>query len=82
MYIMKTKAKGSLIAMIIFFFIYLIFWSTIRYVFKDLQIPIVGAITAVIAVLLSPQRQVVKTQSGEQVYLKWLFSKKVIKIKP
>ncbi len=78
---MSTKAKGSLIAMVIFFIIYLILWFSIRYIFKNLNTSILSGITAAITVILSPQRRVIQTQSGEEVYLKWLFSKKIIKIK-
>jgi len=38
-------------------------------------------ISAVLTVLLSPQRRVVRKRSGDEIQLKWLFSKKVITLK-
>jgi len=50
-------------------------------VFNDINPYLLSAISAGITVILSPQRRVVKKQSGDQIQLKWLFSKKVIILK-
>lgn len=50
-------------------------------VFSDINTYLLSAISAAITVVLSPQRRIVKKQSGDQIQLKWLFSKKVIILK-
>lgn len=49
--------------------------------FSDINTYLMTAISAVITVILSPQRRIVKKQSGDEIQLKWLFSKKVIVLK-
>lgn len=78
---MKKSTKANIYTFILFSVIFLIIWLLVRNLFKSLAIPIVGAITAAISVILAPQKRTVKTQSGEQIQLKWIFSKKVIIIK-
>jgi hypothetical protein len=50
-------------------------------VFSEINTYLLTAISAAITVALSPQRRIVKKQSGDQIQLKWLFSKKVIILK-
>tara|TARA_R110002051_G_scaffold199848_1_gene266796 strand:- start:185681 stop:185833 length:153 start_codon:yes stop_codon:yes gene_type:complete len=50
-------------------------------VFSDINLYLLSAVAAAITVILSPQRRIVKKQSGDQIQLKWLFSKKVIILK-
>jgi len=50
-------------------------------VFSDTNIYLISAISAGITVVLSPQKRIVKKQSGDQIQLKWFFSKKVIILK-
>ena len=75
---MTAKRKGLLWSMLIFFLTYLVVWFVIRFIFSGMNVALVGGITAAITVVLSPQRKIIQTQSGEKVQLKWLFSKKVI----
>jgi hypothetical protein len=53
----------------------------IQYLFNDINRFLLTAISAVLTVVLSPQRRIVKKQSGDEIQLKWLFSNKVIVLK-
>lgn len=77
---MKTSTKANLYVFAIFLVTYLIVRFTIASIF-DVNSYILSAISAAITVLLSPQRRIVKKQSGDEIQLKWLFSKKVIILK-
>ncbi|MDB9782115.1 hypothetical protein OAB88_03265 [Winogradskyella sp.] len=78
---MKTTTKASLYIFLIFLITYLVMRFCIQMVFNDINPYLLSAISAGITVILSPQRRVVKKQSGDQIQLKWLFSKKVIILK-
>ncbi|WP_296315387.1 hypothetical protein [Winogradskyella sp. UBA3174] len=78
---MKTETKAKLYYFGIFFVVYVIMWAIIHYIFSDLDTTYVSGISVFLGVLLSPQKQIIKKQSGNQTQLKWLFSKKVIIIK-
>ncbi len=78
---MKTSTKASLYVFLIFLVIYLIVRFVLQIIFSDINIYLLSAISAAITVVLSPQRRIIKKQSGEQIQLKWLFSKKVIILK-
>ncbi|MCT4629332.1 hypothetical protein [Winogradskyella sp.] len=78
---MKTSTKANLYVFIIFLVTYLIIRFIIQLVFNDINSYLLSAISAAITVILSPQRRIVRKQSGDQIQLKWLFSNKVIIIK-
>lgn len=78
---MKTKTKASLYIFLIFFVTYIVIRFCIQWVFSDISLYLLSAVAAAITVILSPQRRIVKKQSGDQIQLKWLFSKKVIVLK-
>lgn len=78
---MKTSTKASLYIFIIFLVTYLVVRFGIKTVFSDINSYILAAVSAAITVVLSPQRRIVRKQSGNQIQLKWLFSKKVIVLK-
>ncbi|WP_339622579.1 hypothetical protein [uncultured Winogradskyella sp.] len=78
---MKTKTKASLYIFLIFFVTYIVIRFCIQWVFSDINLYLLSAVAAAITVILSPQRRIVKKQSGDQIQLKWLFSKKVIILK-
>lgn len=78
---MTTNIKATIYAYSLFFVIFFIIWLIIHNLFKDLSTAIVGALAAALTVFIAPHKQVVKAQSGKQIQLKWLFSKKVIKLK-
>ncbi|WP_179009444.1 hypothetical protein [Winogradskyella forsetii] len=78
---MKTSTKASLYVFLIFGVTYLIVRFGIQMVFKDINIYLLTAISAIITVILSPQRRIVRKRSGDEIQLKWLFSKKVITLK-
>ncbi|WP_178991381.1 hypothetical protein [Winogradskyella schleiferi] len=78
---MKTSTKAGLYVFLIFGVTYLVVRFGIQMVFKDINIYVLTAISAIITVILSPQRRIVKKQSGDEIQLKWLFSKKVITLK-
>lgn len=78
---MNIEVKARFYYFGIFFIVYIFFWTIIHYVFQDLDTVYVGVLSVVFAVFLSPQKQIVRKQSGRQIQLKWIFSKKVIIIK-
>jgi hypothetical protein len=78
---MKTSTKASLYVFLIFLVTYILIRFGIQTVFSDINTYLLSALSAVITVVLSPQRRIVKKQSGDQIQLKWLFSKKVIILK-
>lgn len=63
-----------------FLIVYLMTWLILHYVFKNLEAPYKGMISAVLAGLLSPRTKEYETQSGTQTQVKWLFLKKTITI--
>lgn len=67
--------------MAIFLVVFLLTNAGLRYFQDSLNPSIIGAISAGIAALLSPRRYTVTKQSGKEVQLKWLFSKKIITFK-
>lgn len=78
---MKTRTKASLYVFLIFFVTYVLVRFGIKTLFNDINPYLLSAISAVITIILSPQRRIVRKQSGDQIQLKWIFSKKVIIIK-
>jgi len=78
---MKTSVKASIYVFLIFLITYLVIRFSIQAVFSDTNIYLISAISAGITVVLSPQKRIVKKQSGDQIQLKWFFSKKVIILK-
>ena len=78
---MKTSTKASLYVFLIFLVTYMVIRFCIQMVFSEINTYLLSAISAAITVVLSPQRRIVKKQSGDQIQLKWLFSKKVIILK-
>ncbi len=78
---MKTSTKASVYVFIIFLVTYLVIRLGIQSIFSDINPYLLAAVSAVITVVLSPQRRIVRKQSGDQIQLKWLFSKKVIVLK-
>lgn len=78
---MKTTTKASLYVTLIFFVTYFIIRFSIQSIFTDINIYLLTIITVLITVLLSPQRRIVKKKAGDQIQLKWIFSKKVIVLK-
>lgn len=78
---MKTSTKASIYIFVIFLVTYLVLRFGIQYIFNDINSYVLTAISAVLTVLLSPQRRIVKKKSGDEIQLKWLFSNKVIVLK-
>lgn len=78
---MKISTKASIYVFLIFFVTYLVIRFGIQLIFEDINRYVLTAISAVITVLLSPQRRIVKKRSGDEIQLKWLFSNKVIVLK-
>jgi hypothetical protein len=78
---MKTSTKASLYVFLIFFVTYIIVRFGIQTIFNDINTYLLAIIAAVITIVLSPQKRIVKKQSGDQIQLKWIFSKKVIILK-
>lgn len=78
---MKTSTKASLYVFLIFAVTYLVIRFGIQIIFPKINTYLLTGISAVITIILSPQRRIVKKQSGDEIQLKWLFSKKVITLK-
>ncbi|MDN3491536.1 hypothetical protein [Winogradskyella bathintestinalis] len=78
---MKTDTKAGIYVFIIFGVTYLLVRFGIQMMFEDIHTYLLSGISAIITVILSPQRRIVKKQSGNEIQLKWLFSKKVIILK-
>ena len=78
---MKTSTKASIYIFVIFLVTYLVLRFGIEYIFNDINSYLLTAISAILTLLLSPQRRIVKKRSGDEIQLKWLFSKKVIVLK-
>ncbi|REG89350.1 hypothetical protein [Winogradskyella sediminis] len=78
---MKTSTKAGLYVFIIFAVIYIIVRFSIQAIFTDINQMILAVLSAVITVILTPQRRIAKKQSGDEIQLKWLFSKKIIILK-
>ena len=78
---MKANTKVIVLSFVIFAIIFIIV-RTLIVTFFDFENRIFpGVISAVVASVLSPRRTIIQKQSGEEIQLKWLFSKKVIVIK-
>lgn len=78
---MSANTKAILISFIIFFAIFIACRLVIGYFLSIENAGVLGAISAVVAIVLSPRRSVIVTQSDKQIYLKWVFSKKMYRIK-
>lgn len=78
---MKTSTKASIYVFLIFLVTYLVIRFGIQMIFEDINRYILTAVSAILTLLLSPQRRIVKKRSGDEIQLKWLFSNKVIVLK-
>ncbi len=78
---MKTSTKAGLYVFLIFAVIYVIIRFSIQAIFSDINQMLLAVVTAIITIILTPQRRIVKKQSGDEIQLKWLFNKKVIILK-
>lgn len=78
---MKTSTKAGLYVFLIFAVIYVIVRFSIQAIFVDINQMVLAVVSAVITIILTPQRRIVKKRSGDEIQLKWLFNKKVIVLK-
>lgn len=78
---MKTTTKAGLYVFLIFAVIYVLIRFGIKAIYPEINTMFLAILTAVITIVLTPQRRVVKKQSGDQIQLKWFFSPKVFVIK-
>ena len=78
---MKTSTKAGLYVFLIFAVIYVIIRFSIQAIFVDINQMVLAVASAVITVILTPQRRIIKKQSGDEIQLKWLFMKKVFTLK-
>lgn len=77
---MNPNIKAILISMIVFYIVFIVIFLILDNFTDNQGLGVLTAISAVIAFLLSPRRQIVVTQSGKNIYLKWIFSQKVYRI--
>ncbi|GAA4245475.1 MULTISPECIES: hypothetical protein [Winogradskyella] len=78
---MQTSTKASIYVFLIFLITYLILRFGIQMLFEDINIYLLTAISAILTLILSPQRRIVRKRSGDEIQLKWIFSNKVIVLK-
>lgn len=78
---MKTSTKAGIYVFLIFAVIYIVVRFSLQAIFENINTMLLAVIAAVITVILTPQRRIVKKQSGEEIQLKWWFSKKIIVLK-
>ena len=78
---MKTSTKAGIYVFLIFAVIYVIVRFSIQAIFEDINTMFLAVIAAVITIIFTPQRRIIKKRSGDEIQLKWLFSKKIIVLK-
>jgi hypothetical protein len=78
---MKTSTKASIYIFLIFLVTYIIVRLGIQSVFNDINTYVLATSAAVITIVLTPQKRIVRKQAGDQIQLKWIFSKKIIILK-
>ena len=78
---MKTSTKAGIYVFLIFAVIYVIIRFSIQAIFVDINQMVLAVLSAVFTIILTPQRRVVKKQSGDEIQLKWLFMKRVFTLK-
>lgn len=78
---MKTSTKAGIYVFLIFAVIYIVVRFSLQAIFENINTMLLAVIAAVITVILTPQRRIVNKQSGEEIQLKWWFSKKIIVLK-
>lgn len=77
---MNRKTKIKILVSLTFLIIYAIIWAILHFAFKDLSNIYVGAITAALAVILSPRINNYESQTGNKIQIKWIFMKKLLDI--
>ncbi len=75
---MNRKVKLIVLQIIISFVFYVIFWSLLYFVFKDLDNLYRVLIAIFLTVLLSPKIKSYQTQSGRKIQFSWIFMNKSI----
>jgi len=78
---MKTSTKAGIYVFLIFAVIYVIVRLSLQAIFVDINQMLLAVLSAVLTIILTPQRRIVKKRSGEEIQLKWLFIKKVFTLK-
>ncbi len=77
---MNANTKAILLSIVCFFFLFLGTHTLLKIYFNINNTIVLGVVSAIVASIFSPRRIIVKKQTGKQVILKWLFTKKVIVI--
>ncbi|WP_179317172.1 hypothetical protein [Winogradskyella undariae] len=78
---MSTSNKAGLYVFLIFTVVYIIVRFSLQSIFEDINPLVLAVCSAIITIILTPQRRIVKKQFGEEIQLKWYFSKKVFTLK-
>lgn len=76
----SKHAKAIIIGNAIYIAVFIIIWFIIPYFYEITQMGYRAAITAVLTFVFSPRMTKIRTQSGEKIQIKWLFSGKAITI--
>lgn len=78
---MNIKTKIKILNRLVFYITFLIIWIILDIDFNDFPDSIIKAgICGALAWILTPKINNYKTQSGNQMQLKWIFSKRTINI--
>ncbi|QNK76846.1 hypothetical protein H7F37_12055 [Winogradskyella sp. PAMC22761] len=78
---MSTSNKAGIYVFLIFTVVYIIVRFSLQAIFEDINQLVLAVCSAIITIILTPQRRIVKKQFGEEIQLKWYFSKKVFTLK-
>ncbi|TXD82884.1 hypothetical protein ESY86_11580 [Subsaximicrobium wynnwilliamsii] len=77
---MTKKTKLRILCYLAFFIIFITIWTILHFTFENLGAPYKGMISAVVSAIFAPRINEYKNQSGNQVQLKWFFSRKPVSI--
>jgi len=77
---MNKPTKYRILCAIAFFIIFLIIWYTLNFTFEDLNGAYRAMISGGLSAIFAPRVHKVKTQSGSQIFVKWIFLKKPISV--
>jgi uncharacterized membrane protein len=78
---MKANIKANLIYFLSFIIIFFLVKGIFIFIFNVEIGVLTSFFSAGIAAALSLRKSIIQTQSGKQIQLKWIFSKKVIIVK-
>lgn len=73
-----SKTRVKVFTKLLFLSIFTLTWIVINTYFEQINAGIAGAISGVIAFILSPSVKEIESQSGDHIQVKWIFLKSLI----